>query len=265
MRIAAVQIQTGPDTLENLAKVERWATRAAEHGADLVVFPEATMKAFGTGRLDQAAEELTGAFASKVQELAENLGVVIVLGMFCPADTYQGKHRIYNTALVTGAGMHCGYNKIHTYDAFGFRESDTVKPGEELVTFSYKGVTVGVAVCFDVRFPHQFQQLARRGAHVIVLPASWSSGPGKVEQWRLLTAARALDSTAYVVACDQTKLQAGKPDGAPTGVGHSAIIGPTGVRIAEAGIEEEIIVADIDVELVAKVRKEIPIVELSVE
>ncbi|WJZ03771.1 carbon-nitrogen hydrolase family protein [Corynebacterium freiburgense] len=259
MRIAAVQIQTGPDILENLAKVEHWARKAANLGVELMVFPEATMKAFGTGRLDNIAEDLDDAFASKIRELAEELEVVIVLGMFCPADIHQGKNRIYNTALITGPGIHRGYQKIHTYDAFGFRESDTVKPGTELVVFPWKGANIGVAVCFDVRFPQQFQDLARNGAQVIVLPASWSSGPGKVEQWQLLTAARALDSTSFLIACDQALPVTENSDGAPTGVGRSAIIGPTGVRIAEANEQEEIIYADIDISQVERVRTTIPV------
>ena len=73
-----------------------------------------------------------------------------------------------------------GYNKIHTYDAFNYRESDTVKPGNELVTFELDGVTVGVAICYDVRFPEQFKALARQGAEVIVVPTSWADGPENV-------------------------------------------------------------------------------------
>src|SRR5690625_5955452 len=88
--------------------------------------------------------------------------------MFRPADNVDkdGKtiNRVYNTALITGPGVHLGYNKIHTYDAFNYRESDTVKPGNELVTFELDGITVGVAVCYDVRFPEQFKALARQGA-----------------------------------------------------------------------------------------------------
>lgn len=259
MRIAAVQIRSSSDTVDNLAKVEHWARKAAETGADLLVFPEATMKAFGTGRLDTCAEPIDGPFATRVRELAESLGLIIVLGMFSPADEWQGKRRIYNTALITGPGIHRGYRKIHTYDAFGFKESDTVKPGEETVTFECGDVTVGVAVCFDVRFPEQFKELAMDGAQVIVLPASWSGGPGKTEQWQLLTAARALDSTSYVVACDQAAPDGEDPGGAPVGVGHSAIIGPTGVPIVTARTAEEIIYADVDVAHVAEVRASIPV------
>lgn len=77
MRIAAVQIRSSSDTVDNLAKVEHWARKAAETGADLLVFPEATMKAFGTGRLDTCAEPIDGPFATRVRELAESLGVII--------------------------------------------------------------------------------------------------------------------------------------------------------------------------------------------
>ncbi|MGO3775906.1 carbon-nitrogen hydrolase family protein [Corynebacterium casei] len=268
MKVAAVQFVSGGDIAENLARAKELISTAAGQGAQLIVLPEATAQSFASGRLDVNAQELDGDFATQLKTHAEELGVTVVAGMFRPADSVDkdGKsiNRVYNTALITGPGVHLGYNKIHTYDAFNYRESDTVKPGNELVTFELDGVTIGVAICYDVRFPEQFKALARQGAEVIVVPTSWADGPEKRDQWRLLSATRALDSTAYVICAGQARpggnAKAGEASG-PTGIGHSVIVSPTAERLAEAGYEEEIVYADIDSELVTKTRKTLPVLE----
>lgn len=108
--------------------------------------------------------------------------------------------------------------------------------------------------------------MAREGAQLIVVPTSWADGPGKLEQWRLLTAARALDSTSYILAAGQSRpggnAEAGSPSG-PTGIGHSTIVDLNGVRVAEAGYEDEILYADIDPHEVAKTRRSLPVLELN--
>lgn len=246
----------------NLEKVQRWMRRAHAAGASLVVFPEATMQGFGTGRLDEQAEPLTGPFVSTIHALALELGITVVAGVFTPADqhTHEGKtlQRIDNVAVVCG-NAEAAYAKMHTYDAFGYRESDTVRAGNTLCTFTLDGVTFGLGICFDVRFPEQFRELARRGAEVLILPASWNSGEDKLRQWQLLTAARALDSTAFFLACGQAEPEDERNEGAPTGIGHSRVIGPVGDVRSEAGPSEELLLADIDPGEVAKVRATIPV------
>ena len=266
MKIALLQIATGSDKMENLAAIEPLVRDAAAQGATLIVLPEAASQAFGQGRLDTQAEELDGPFATGLKKLSDELRVTIVAGMFRPADTnsVDGKelNRVYNTALITGGGVHKGYDKIHTYDAFNYRESDTVRAGGELVTFVHGGVTVGVATCFDIRFPEQFQQLAQRGAKVVVVPTSWADGPGKVEQWRILTAARALDAGVFIAAADQARpdyeTKAGEPSG-PTGAGHSVVVDPFGKRLAEAGYGPETLVVEIDPADADEARKQLPL------
>lgn len=266
MRIGVVQIQSGADINENLDRVRDLIREVAAQGAALIVFPEASSQAFATGRLDTQAQELDGEFATGVRAVAEELGVVVVVGMFTPADTVErdGKtiNRVYNTALVTGGGYHTGYRKIHTYDAFNYAESDTVHPGDQLLQIEVEGTSVGVAVCYDVRFPEMFKKLARDGSKVIVLPTSWADGPAKLRQWRTLTAARALDSTSWIISAGQARPggeDKGGEESGPTGIGHSSVIDPTGERVAEGGYGEENLIVDIDVELVDKVRKTLPV------
>lgn len=271
MKLALLQQATGADKLENLALFTPLIREAAAAGATLIVLPEAASQGFEQGRLDTQAEELDGPFATGLRQLADELRVTLVAGMFRPADTVtttkDGKtkvvNRVHNTALITGDGVHKGYDKIHTYDAFNYRESDTVKPGRDLVTFVHEGAVVGVATCFDIRFPDQFQELAWRGARVVVVPTSWADGPNKLDQWRALATARALDTGMIIAAAGQARPdwedKAGEPSG-PTGLGHSIVVAPDGRTLAEAGYGEEIIVLDIDVDKVAEEQRKLPVV-----
>lgn len=262
MRIALLQITSGADKIANLELVREAATDAARQGARLLVFPEATSQAFGTGRLDEQAEHLDdGEFATAIRDLAKELDVVIIAGMFTPADSIEreGKNisRVHNTALITGAGLHEGYNKINTYDAFGYRESDTVKPGEDLKIIEVDGVKIGVTICYDLRFPTLFQDLARAGAQVIVAPTSWQDGEDKLEQLQVISRARALDSTSWVLMCDQARPSEERKG--PAGIGHSMVIDPTGKVQNSAGYGVETIIAEIDVSGLEKVREAIPV------
>lgn len=268
MKVAAVQLTSTGDVEDNLAAALDKIREAADNGAQLIVLPEATTQSFDSGRLDTHAEGLDGPTATAVRALAEELGVYVVLGMFAPADTVQrGEktiNRVANVALIAGPGVFGGYEKIHTYDAFKYKESDTVRPGESLVVFDAGELTVGVATCYDIRFPEQFKELARQGAQLIVVPTSWADGPGKLEQWRLLSAARALDSTTYVLAAGQARpggeAKAGEASG-PTGIGHSVLVAPDGTRLAEAGYEPEILYGEVDPDTVTKVRESLPVLE----
>ncbi|GAA1816940.1 carbon-nitrogen hydrolase family protein [Nesterenkonia flava] len=269
MRIAAAQIVTGEDPSANLDLVAEYTAQAAAAGAQLVVFPEAVQRAFGHS-LKPIAEPTDGPWAQQVRNIADQHGIAVVVGMFTPGEpTEEGKARVINTLLATGpvpgegAGhIEAAYQKLHLYDAFGFQESRTVQPGSAPVSFDAAELRFGLATCYDIRFPQLFQHYAREGAHATILPASWASGPGKVEQWRVLAQARALDSTQYIIACGQALPEAAgveAPEGAPTGVGHSMIIAPTGEILAEAGEEPELLVADLDEETVRKARQQIPV------
>ncbi|EYT56408.1 hydrolase [Dietzia sp. UCD-THP] len=269
MRIAAAQILSGRDPADNLRLVRESAEEAATRGARIVVLPEATMRAFGAGRLDEVAEPLEGPWASEVAAIAREYGVVVVVGMFTPG---QGG-RVRNTLLVTGpaggdaAGgpdrdLHLGYDKIHLFDAFGFAESDTVEPGDSTRVVTVDGVGIGLSVCYDIRFPGQYRALAAEGARVTICAASWGPGPGKVDQWRLLARARALDATTFLVAVGQADPEAEGVEvrrGAPTGVGHSVLVGPDGTVREEAGPGAELVVFEIDDDEVAVIREKIPV------
>jgi predicted amidohydrolase len=161
------------------------------------------------------------------------------------------------------------YDKIHLYDAFGFAESKTVAPGSEPTVIEVQGersdgkqperVKVGLTLCYDVRFPELYLDLADRGAQLITVHASWGTGPGKLDQWTLLARARAIDTTGIVAAVDQAYPGDEVAALGPTGVGGSLVASATGEVIAVAGAEEQLVVTDLDLAAAAKARETIAV------
>jgi deaminated glutathione amidase len=257
LRVAVAQILSGSDPQQNLELVARQTAEAADDGAQLVIFPEATMRRFGLP-LAEIAEPVDGPWAKQLSEIAEQHQLVVVAGMFSPSTD----GRVNNTLRAIGPGVDAYYHKIHLFDAFGFRESETVAPGAEPVVIMVGGATVGLTLCYDIRFPGLYTRLAELGAQVICVAASWGAGPGKVEQWQLLTRARALDSTSYLVAAAQADpATAGITfDGrAPTGVGYSAVVSPRGDVLRSLDAESGLLLADLDLDLVEQTRVAIPV------
>ena len=242
MRIALAQLLATTEPRENLAQIADLAARAADLGAELVVLPEATMCSFRRNPAE-AAEPLDGPWASAVRALGARLGVVIAVGMF--TDSPDG--RVRNTLLVTGPGG-ARYDKIHLFDALGRRESARVAPGDRLVLARVGAERIGLAVCYDVRFPAQFVALARRGARAVLVCASWAPGAGKVHQWRTLVTARAMDCASFVIAVDQADPGGGGTD-------------PSGEVLLELGTGPGLAVVDVDLDLADVVRARLPVLE----
>ena len=252
MRIALAQLLSDTDPVVNLKLVEDYTRRAADAGARLVAFPEGMMCRFGVP-LAPVAEPLDGPWADEVRRIAHSAGITVLAGMFTPVPD----GRVTNTVLAVGPDVDAHYDKIHMYDAFGFAESDAVAPGREPVVIAVDGVGVGLTLCYDIRFPTLYTELADRGAQLITVHASWGAGPGKLEQWTLLARARALDSTCFVAAVDQGYPgdEMASASRAPTGVGGSVVASPLGEVVASAGDDPQLVVADIDTDRVAPVRE----------
>jgi deaminated glutathione amidase len=158
LRVALAQILSGSDPQENLELVATYAAEAAAQGAQLVIFPEATMRRFGLP-LAEIAEPVDGGWAQQLGKIAEHHQLVIIAGMFTPGED----GRIHNTLRAVGPDVDAYYNKIHLFDAFGFRESDTVAPGTEPVMITVGETKVGLTTCYDVRFPGLYMALAEQG------------------------------------------------------------------------------------------------------
>src|SRR5699024_12744138 len=177
-RIALAQIRVDEDPQVTARTVRRAVADGAAAGAQLVLLPEATLTPFGTN-LRRAAEERHEAFVALLEDLAATHGLTVVAGSFSPTDD----GRVHNTLVARGGGISAEYRKIHLFDAYGTRESDTVAAGDELVTIDLDGTRIGLATCYDVRFPEQFVELARRGAQAVLLPMAWAPRRASSTNW----------------------------------------------------------------------------------
>ena len=221
LRVRVHQWASGLDPAANRARLAEGVTP----GADLVVFPEAFARDFGEAGSD--VSELRRARSTvrsptELARVADAASCTAVAGMFEVADD---PGRPYNTLVAAGTGT-ATYRKIHLYDSFGYRESDRITGGAtEPVVVDVAGWQVGLMTCYDLRFPELARRLVDAGAEVIVVPAAWLPGDRKVEHWRTLLAARAIENTCFVVGAAQPE---------PRYCGHSAVFGPMGEVLGEA-------------------------------
>jgi len=257
VRVAVGQFASTRNKPRNVERAREAVRSAGAAGTALVVLPEATMYPFGRpedGLLD-AAEPVDGPFASALAGVAAETGVTVVAGMF---ETVPGEPRVSNTVLAIGPGGPLGhYRKLHLFDALGWRESDRVRPGDPtgpdaLLTFRLGELTVGVLTCYDLRFPELARALVDAGATVLALPSAWVAGPLKEYQWRTLAVARAIENTAYLLAADQSP---------PDFAGHSMVVDPMGVVLAQVGEVDGLAVAEVSPSRLAEVRRTLPVLE----
>lgn len=247
LKLAVGQFGAGVDPEVNLATCVQLIAHAGEMGSDLIVLPESSMYSDPLKERpgQRYAEPLDGNFTSELKRAAREHGLFVVAGI-TETSTEQ---RPYNTAVVINSHGELvdRYRKIHLFDAFGHRESDTVMPGEHrAVVFDVNHVRVGVQTCYDIRFPEMSRYLADHGAELVVVPTSWTSGPMKELHWETLIRARAIENTMFV---------AGSGQSGPERIGSSVISDPMGVFMAHAGTQDNrLIVADIDTDRITEVQ-----------
>jgi predicted amidohydrolase len=256
VRVSLLQIDV--DSGESVeARRERVAELVrAQAGADLVVLPELwTVGAFASdlfaSEAESGAAEGGGRTAEAMSAAALDAGVWLHAGSVVERGEDGG---LYNTSLVFSPDgeLRCAYRKIHR---FGFDRGEAVlmSAGTDVVTQEIPGAGVlGLATCYDLRFPEQFRLLVDAGAGIFVVPAGWPER--RREHWTLLARARAVESQAYVLACGTAGTHAGVRL-----AGHSLVVDPWGAVIAEAGQEEETLTVDLDPALVAKTRADFPV------
>jgi len=255
MRVALGQLPISSVPQVNLGRVRAAAVRAASQGAGIAVFPEGTQVRFSAD-LRAMAEPLDGPFCRGLAEIAGSAGLAIVASLFEPAPD----GRVYNTTVAYEAdgSLAAVYRKIHLFDALGYRESQSVAPGDQVVIASLAGLRVGFMTCYDVRFPELARALAAGGADLLVLPSAWAAGTFKEEHWVTLVRARAIENTIWVAAAGQVPDPAEPPTKAPTGIGRSLLVDPMGVVRVDLGPAEGLGVGDVDTEQTAHVRAVLP-------
>lgn len=250
MRVAMLQLVADIDAAANRQAItDHLAELSRDDALDLVVLPEASMYDFGGPDLDLAgiAEPLDGPFVRLVTAEASRLGATIIAGMF--ERTPDGLP--FNTLVVVDPdGLRTTYRKIHLYDSFGYKESDRLLPGDIApVVVDVAGTPVGLMTCYDLRFPELARALVDAGAEMLVVPAAWVTGDRKLDHWRTLLSARAIENTVYVAAAAQ---------GGRRYTGHSLVVDPWGSIVVEAGSGPEIVKATVEADDVARARAENP-------
>jgi predicted amidohydrolase len=255
VKVAAVQLACGPDRDANLSSASRLIDEAAKAGAALVVLPE-LFASLGSGRSMRAgAEPADGPTIEWARGLARRHAIWLAAGSFVERDG----DRLFNTAplLAPSGEVVAMYRKVHLFDVAvdgaGTHESDVFAAGDDVVVATTEACTLGLSTCYDLRFPELFRILALRGATVISMPSAFTAATGPAH-WEVLTRARAIENQVFVVAPDQC---GSSPDGIARH-GHSLVVDPWGRVLAEAGDGEEVLVVDLDLDELARVRRVIP-------
>lgn len=253
-RIAVAQTEISSVVSDNLAKARSFTRDAAATGADMIVFPEMFMAHPRPGAaLAELAEPLDGPFVSSLAELARTHGIAIACGLW---ETVPGEAaRAANVLIVLDASgkLVARYNKIHLFDALSVKESEKMTGGNvppPVITLN--GIKLGLAICYDLRFPELFRDLARRGADGVIIPAAWYSGPLKEDHWLTLLRARAVENTFYTIGSNLC---------GSTFAARSAIFDPFGVPLADGGEGEGLISAVLEEKRIAAVRSKLPSLE----
>ncbi|MET9253568.1 carbon-nitrogen family hydrolase [Streptomyces sp. NPDC048182] len=250
MRASLIQIAVNPDEAVQARRGRAADLVREQAGADLVVLPELwTTGAFAFDDFAAEAEPLEGPTYEAMAKAASDAGVWLHAGSIPERDP-EGP--LYNTSLLfSPAGdLAAAYRKIHR---FGFDQGEAILmgAGRELVTARLPETTLGLATCYDLRFPELFRGLADHGAETLVVPAGWPER--RRAHWTLLAQARAVENQAFVLACGTAGTHAGVPQ-----AGHSIVVDPWGEVLGAAGAGEEVLTVEFDPARVAATREQFP-------
>ncbi len=262
LRVACVQLNTAADTAATVATARGLVREAVAAGAELVVLPETwAFKGRRAGIL-ASAEPVDGPSNAVLAGLAAEHGVHVLAGSHYEPSPLPD--RVFNTSVLFGPSgvIAAVYRKVHLFDALSgttvYRESDDLAAGDQIVTARIEtrsGVvtTLGLSICYDLRFPELYRVLAVRGAEVLLVPAAFTHFTGAAH-WEVLLRARAVESGCFVVAPDQT----GSHLPGRRCYGNSMVVDPWGTVLARMGEEVGVCVADLALDEIDRVRAQIP-------
>lgn len=252
MRATLLQIDVDPAETAADRRGRAAALVRAQTGADLVVLPELwPVGAFASDDFAAEAEAVDdGPTAEAMSAAARDAGVWLHAGSVVERDP-DGP--LYNTSLLFAPDgeLRAAYRKIHCF-GFDRGEAAVMTGGGQIVTADLPQAVLGLATCYDLRFPEQFRLLVDAGAEVLVVPAGWPAR--RLAHWQVLVQARAIESQAYVLACGTAGTHADVEQ-----AGHSMVVDPWGVVLAEAGPGEQSLTVELEPSLVAATRKDFPV------
>lgn len=263
MKIALLQLNSGPDIAANVRSIEALVAQAAGQGAELIATPENTflMESAGMPRQFYRPENHPGVIAA--QEWAQHYGVWLLIGSVAISPPRGAPGKCYNRSILINpqGSIAAHYDKIHLFDVEvgdgqSYRESAKILPGEKTVTTALPNAILGLTICYDVRFPQLYRALAKKGATILAVPAAFTQVTGEAH-WHVLLRARAIENGCFVIAPAQTGTHA---DGRKT-FGHSLIIDPWGRVLADGGTDVGVVMAEIDLADVTNTRAKLPSLE----
>lgn len=259
LKVACVQLKGSADKAANIANAGKKIAEAAQKGAKLVVLPECWNSPYAVTAFPEYAEQIPGGETSKFMAEVAKKNNIFLIGGSIPEKLGD---KIYNTSLsFDPEGEIIGkHQKVHLFDIdvpgkIRFQESETLSAGNKATLVDLKGYgKVGVAICYDIRFPEMSAMAAHEGAFALVYPGAFNLTTGPLH-WQLLGRARAVDNETYVILASPARDMSASYHA----YGHSQVIDPWGTVLAEAGDSEDIIYAELDPAPIEEVRKSIPV------
>ena len=260
MKIACVQMTSACDPADNLPVIAARVKQAVAQGARLVALPETCsfMEKNNKAMRARLERQSDSAVLAALQALAQENSVFLLVGSLILADENSDKAVNRSLLIAPNGAVQAQYDKIHMFDVVlddgeSHRESASYQAGDKLVVTKAYGLSLGLSICYDVRFPALYRRLAEAGAQVIFVPSAFTKQTGKAH-WHILLRARAIETGCFIVA----PAQIGAHENGRETYGHSLIIDPWGRVLAEASVDDEVIIAEMDMALVDRARRQIP-------
>ncbi|CAH2087220.1 unnamed protein product [Euphydryas editha] len=257
-KIALIQMSVGPDKAKNVAAAISEIHKAKEKGAQLVALPECFNSPYGTKYFEEYAEEVpSGSTCRALSRAAAEAGVCVVGGTL----PERCGHALYNTCTVwDGSGaLVATYRKMHLFDIdipnkITFKESEVLSAGDQITTFDYQGIKIGIGICYDLRFIEMSHLMAKQGCSLLIYPGAFNMTTGP-KHWELLARARANDEQLWVALVSPAR----DTTAGYVAWGHTLLVDPWATVVDQLGEAPGTIMADVDVNLVEEVRSQIPI------
>ncbi len=260
MKLALVQLNSGPTITGNLPVVEKIIREAAAQGATFIATPENTcrMAKDNDQRWAESFEEQDHPAIGFYAALAQELSIHLLIGSL---SSLRIGNKLANRSYLFApdGSIKASYDKIHLFDVDldkgeSYRESDLIKAGDKVITSDIEGVSIGLTICYDLRFPDLYRTLGKQGVKIITIPAAFTVPTGKAH-WETLLRARAIENGAFILA----PAQGGVHESGRATYGHSLVVNPWGQVIAhKADDTPGILICDIDLDEVSKARAAIP-------
>lgn len=255
-KVAIVQFKASINKNYNLKKILNYIENASKNGAELCAFPEFMMfytsSSQTPSQLASLAETINGNFVKTIANAAKKNSISVV-GTFY--EKSKKKNRVYDTSfLVNKSGKIIStYRKIHLYDALGFSESKKMSPGSKIAKPKKISIgTIGMLICYDLRFPEMSRSLASSGTEILVAPSAWVKGEMKEEHWITINKTRAIENGCYLIAPDQV---------GNIYCGRSIIVDPYGKILLDMKKRQGIGFVNVSLDKVKKTRRILPLLK----